>query len=127
MVNQNLDDHDLSIVSSNILDHIMLNVQRPSIIIVIYGVTDDGSKFRPSSWAEMLIEGVGLTRFGEDHRIRYAEHIKPALINGNTGIIMNYILKYEKPVAFSEILRFAKDNKLLIRNYFDRRSPGSLV
>ena len=38
--------------------------------IVIYGITSDGVKFRPSSWAEMLIEGVGLTSFGRDGKSR---------------------------------------------------------
>ncbi|WP_163056430.1 DUF3579 domain-containing protein [Acidithiobacillus ferrooxidans] len=38
--------------------------------IVIYGITSDGVKFRPSSWAEMLIEGVGLTTFGRDQKNR---------------------------------------------------------
>ncbi len=37
-------------------------------MIIIDGVTESGGKFRPSAWAEMLIEGVGLAHFGADTR-----------------------------------------------------------
>lgn len=89
---------------------------RPTLI-VIYGITGDGEKFRPSSWAEMLIEGVGLTNFGRDHKIRYAKHIGTMLMNGNYCIIMNEFLKYEQPTAFSEIISFANKNRLMVNIY----------
>ena len=93
----------------------MDNETNRPILIVIYGITDDGEKFRPSSWAEMLIEGVGLTNFGRDHKIQYAKHIGTILINGNTGIIMSDRLKYERPTAFSEIISFANKNRLMVK------------
>ena len=77
--------------------------------IVIYGITSDGVKFRPSSWAEMLIEGVGLTSFGRDHKIHYTRHIWTTLMNG--------CFKYEQPTAFAEIMRFANNNKLTVNTY----------
>ena len=87
--------------------------------IVIYGITSDGVKFRPSSWAEMLIEGVGLTSFGRDHKIHYTRHIWTILTNGNAGIIMNGWFKHEQPIAFAEIMRFANNNRLTVNTYND--------
>lgn len=77
--------------------------------IVIYGITSDGVKFRPSSWAEMLIEGVGLTSFGRDHKIHYTRHIWTILTNG--------WFKHEQPIAFAEIMRFANNNRLTVNTY----------
>ncbi len=84
-------------------------------MIIIDGVTESGGKFRPSAWAEMLIEGVGLAHFGADHKIHYLPLIEPANINGNAAIIMDESLEQLRPEAFAEIMRFAAENRLQIR------------
>lgn len=84
-------------------------------MIIIDGVTESGGKFRPSAWAEMLIEGVGLAHFGADHKIHYLPLIEPANINGNAAIIMDEELERLKPEAFAEIMRFAAENRLQVR------------
>lgn len=91
-------------------------------MIIIDGVTESGGKFRPSAWAEMLIEGVGLAHFGADHKIHYLPFIEPATINGNAAILMDEALEAAHPEAFAEIMRFAQENKLQIR-----REAGSVT
>ncbi|WP_414040907.1 DUF3579 domain-containing protein [Acidithiobacillus sp. M4-SHS-6] len=85
-------------------------------MIIIDGVTESGGKFRPSAWAEMLIEGVGLAHFGADHKIHYLPLIEPANINGNAAIIMDESLEELRPEAFAEIMRFAAENRLQVRH-----------
>ena len=85
-------------------------------MIIIDGVTESGGKFRPSAWAEMLFEGVGLAHFGADHKIHYLPLIEPANINGNAAIVMDESLEQLRPEAFAEIMRFATENRLQIRH-----------
>ncbi|CDQ09479.1 conserved protein of unknown function [Acidithiobacillus ferrivorans] len=85
-------------------------------MIIIDGVTESGGKFRPSAWAEMLIEGVGLAHFGADHKIHYLPLIEPATINGNAAIIIDESLEEIRPEAFAEIMRFAAENRLQVRH-----------
>ncbi len=91
-------------------------------MIIIEGVNDKGGKFRPSAWAEMLIEGVGLAHFGTDHKIHYLPFIEPAMINGNAAILLDEDLEHLRPEAFAEIMHFARENHLVIH-----REPGSLA
>ena len=96
-------------------------------MIIIDGVTESGGKFRPSAWAEMLIEGVGLAHFGADHKIHYLPLIEPATINGNAAIIIDESLEEIRPEAIAEIMRFAAENRLQVRHeegsIADRRTP----
>jgi len=73
-------------------------------MIIIEGITASGRKFRPSAWAEMLIEGVGLAHFGSDHKIHYLPYVEPATINGNAAILMDEELEKIRPEAYKEIL-----------------------
>ena len=88
--------------------------EKGGAMIIIEGVNDQGGKFRPSAWAQMLIEGVGLAHFGSDHKIHYLPMIEPATINGNAAIIMDEALEQLRPEAYKEILHFAKENRLMI-------------
>ncbi|AEK57040.1 MULTISPECIES: DUF3579 domain-containing protein [Acidithiobacillus] len=91
-------------------------------MIIIEGITASGRKFRPSAWAEMLIEGVGLAHFGIDHKIHYLPYIEPATINGNAAILMDEELEKIRPEAYKEILHFAKENHLVMHY-----EPGSVA
>ena len=83
------------------------------MLIVIEGVvTPNKQKFRPSDWAEMLMEGVGLTHFGQNHKIHYENDVEPATTDGYTSIILDEALEQTHPEAFAEILRFADENHL---------------
>ena len=83
------------------------------MLIVIEGVLlPDRRKFRPSDWAEMLLEGVGLAHFGQNHKIHYENDVEPAIADGHASIIFDEALEQTHPEAFSEILRFANENRL---------------
>ena len=83
------------------------------MLIVIEGVvTPNKQKFRPSDWAEMLMEGVGLAHFGQNHKIHYENDVEPATTDGYASIILDEALEQTHPEAFAEILRFADENHL---------------
>ena len=85
------------------------------MLIVIEGVVmPDRGKFRPSDWAEMLIEGAGLAHFGPNHKIHYEDDVEPATIEGCASIIFDKALEQSHPVAYAELLHFATKNSLNI-------------
>lgn len=85
------------------------------MLIVIEGVVlPDRRKFRPSDWAEMLIEGVGLAHSGPNHKIHYEDDVEPATIEGCASIIFDEALEQSHPEAYTELLHFATKNNLNI-------------
>ena len=85
------------------------------MLIVIEGVVlPDRRKFRPSDWAEMLIEGAGLAHFGPNHKIHYEGDVEPATIGGCASIIFDEALEQSHPEAYAELLHFATKNNLNI-------------
>ncbi|AEM47095.1 hypothetical protein Acife_0922 [Acidithiobacillus ferrivorans SS3] len=85
------------------------------MLIVIEGVVlPDRRKFRPSDWAEMLIEGVGLGHFGPNHKIHYEDDVEPATIKGCASVIFDEALEQSHPGAYAELLHFATKNNLNI-------------
>jgi hypothetical protein len=85
------------------------------MLVIIEGVVmPDKRKFRPSDWAEMLIEGVGLAHFGPNHKLLYVDDVEPATINGCAAIIFDEALEKTHPVAYAELLHFAVKNNLNI-------------
>ena len=71
------------------------------MLIVIEGVVlPDRRKFRPSDWAEMLIEGAGLAHFGPNHKIHYEDDVEPATIDGCASIIFDEALEQSHPEAY---------------------------
>ena len=85
------------------------------MLIVIEGVVmPDRRKFRPSDWAEMLIEGAGLAHFGPNHKIHYEDDVEPATIGDCASIIFDEALEQSHPVAYAELLHFATKNNLNI-------------
>ena len=85
------------------------------MLIVIEGVVlPDRRKFRPSDWAEMLIEGAGLAHFGPNHKIHYEDDVETATIGGCASIIFDEALEQSHPEAYAELLHFATKNNLNI-------------
>ncbi|HFD39747.1 MAG TPA: DUF3579 domain-containing protein [Anaerolineae bacterium] len=78
--------------------------------LVIEGVREDGSRFRPSDWIERI--STTLASFGPDHRLRYAPGVQPRVINGAKCLVVDYTLREQDPSAFEYILAFAKANRL---------------
>ncbi|MBN6739156.1 DUF3579 domain-containing protein [Acidithiobacillus sp. MC6.1] len=83
------------------------------MLIVIEGIVlPERRKFRPSDWAEMLIEGIGLAHFGLNHKVHYEDDVEPATIDGCASIIFDEALEQSHPEAYAELLHFACKNSL---------------
>ncbi len=85
--------------------------------LFIQGVTADGKKFRPSDWAERLC-GV-MSRFGPgasglNAKLKYSNYVRPVLLGGLKCVVMDERLRDIEPIAFEFVMRFAKDNNLVV-------------
>ncbi len=81
--------------------------------LIIEGVREDGSRFRPSDWIERI--SATLATFGPDHRLRYARNVQPKIINGQKCLVLDESLRDENPAAYEYVLAFAKANQLRIQ------------
>ena len=81
--------------------------------LIIEGVREDGSRFRPSDWIERI--SATLATFGPDHRLRYARSVQPKIINGKKCLVLDASLREENPAAYEYVLAFAKANQLRIQ------------
>lgn len=84
---------------------------------LIQGITADGKTFRPSDWAERLC-GVMSQFRPEDadphHHLSYSPLVRPTLVGGIKGVIVDERLRDIEPMALSFVLSFAKDNGLQV-------------
>ena len=78
--------------------------------LVIESVRADGKRFRPSDWIERLSANMGT--FGADHRLHYADSVKPGVVNGEKCLIVDQALESDNPAAYGFIMNFAKSNDL---------------
>ncbi|MDH5259252.1 MAG: DUF3579 domain-containing protein [Gammaproteobacteria bacterium] len=78
--------------------------------LVIESVREDGRRFRPSDWIERISANMGT--FGADHRLHYADSVKPAMVNGEKCLIVDQSLESDNPAAFGYIMQFARANDL---------------
>ena len=74
----------------------------------IFGITQDGEKFRPSDWTERLV----CTQ--KEQLIKYANHLKISRIDGVKSIVFDDKLEQACPVTYERLLSFAKINHLPI-------------
>lgn len=89
---------------------------------IIIGVTSDGTKFRPSDWAERLC-GV-LSAFGADNRMTYSPYVRPGCtLTGDKTVVVDARLHDVEPLAYNFCIHFAKDNDLQVENV----APGETV
>ncbi len=85
--------------------------------LVIHGTRDDGSRLRPSDWIERI--SSTLASFGEDHRLRYEDSVRPCVIEGEKCLVVARGLQRSNPEAYAFIMAFAESNRLRIQ--IDRR------
>ena len=83
--------------------------------LVIEGVREDGSRFRPSDWVERLSATVG--GFGPDRRLRYSNAAHPEILDGRKVLVVEATLKDHNPALYDYILDFATANKLRVHNH----------
>jgi len=91
--------------------------------IVIIGITESGSPFRPSDWAERLCGVVSL--FEEEQRMSYSPFVRAALADGVRCVAVDVRLVELNPAAFEFLLGFARDNELHVRHPEEEDPRGS--
>lgn len=80
--------------------------------IVIEGVTHQGTKFRPSDWAQRM--SCSLASF-KNSRIRYSPLLQPGINSlGNACVLVDPQLKETSPQIYQLVLDFARSNHLKI-------------
>jgi len=79
--------------------------------IVIVGLTADGQPFRPSDWAERMCGGIATFN---KNRILYSPLLTPTVKNGNQCIVVDTALDEKNHALFTDIMNFARQNKLTI-------------
>ena len=77
--------------------------------LVLKGITSEGSKFRPSDWAERLCGNLCTFR---NRRMYYSPLLRPAVIEGIKCVIVDAKLKEEHASLLEDVLHFAKNNDL---------------
>ncbi len=80
--------------------------------IIIQGITETGSRFRPSDWAERLAGNYA--RLGADRRVIYSERLLPATRDGVVCLVVKSDLARVNPSAYDEVLNFARANRLML-------------
>ncbi len=78
--------------------------------LIIEGIREDGSKFRPSDWAERL--STTLAQFGSDHRLHYSKGVQPVMRDGIKCLIVDADLEKNNASAFRRIMEFSNSNNL---------------
>jgi hypothetical protein len=91
--------------------------------IVIIGITESGSPFRPSDWAERLCGVVSL--FEEEQRMSYSPFVRAALADGVRCVAVDVSLARLNPAAFEFLLGFARDNELRVRHPEEQGPRGN--
>lgn len=81
--------------------------------VLVLGVTNSGSAFRPSDWVERL--AGGFSTFCRDRRLKYSPCVRPLTVEGMRGLQVDIRLMESDPGAFRFLMGFAIDNDLLIR------------
>ena len=89
--------------------------------IIIEGVTEEGTQFRPSDWADRMSGNLATYR---NHRIYYSPLLQPSVTqDGYKCVLLDPSLKQSNPVLYNSILDFAKTNNLKICQEDDENEP----
>src|SRR5690554_5146048 len=78
--------------------------------VIIRGLTQDGSKFRPSDWAERLCGAVA--SYGPGRRIIFHPHVRMASLDGVKCVVVDAVLEETNEMLFDFLMDFARDNGL---------------
>ena len=85
-----------------------------SNIIIIEGLTRAGKPFRPSDWVDRMCSTYA--SFGPDRKLRYSPYLKPRLLNGVRCLAVNLKLKEINPEGFAQLMHFAEENQLSLKD-----------
>ena len=85
-----------------------------SNMIIIEGLTRAGKPFRPSDWVDRMCSTYA--SFGADRKLRYSPYLKPRLLNGVRCLAVDLKLKDINPEGFAQLMHFAEENQLSLKD-----------
>jgi hypothetical protein len=91
----------------------VLNSANKKKLLIIEGIRENGTKFRPSDWPERI--SSTFAGFGKDQRLHYAPGVSPRVHNGQKVLAIEAALKEQNPVIYQAVIKFARENNLRIR------------
>ncbi len=80
--------------------------------LIVEGMIQDGTLFRPSDWAERM--SGNLSTF-KNQRIHYSPLLYPCRLKGVTCLVVDMSLQESNVELFQQIIDFATTNKLSLR------------
>ena len=83
-----------------------------ALMLIIFGETQTGKKFRPSDWCERL---YGVLRVLGDEAKEVTEYVHLVNHDGQKCILIDSRLECFHPKVYSFFTRFAKDNNLAVQ------------
>ena len=78
--------------------------------LVIESIRENGSRFRPSDWAERL--SASMATFGPDKKLRYPDYVYPGIINNCKCLVVDTDLIQQHPSSYHRIMDFVRANRL---------------
>ncbi|HQT31458.1 MAG TPA: DUF3579 domain-containing protein [Thiobacillus sp.] len=82
--------------------------------LIIRGITTQGSRFRPSDWADRLAGAFAV--IDPNNRTNYSPYVQPTKLDNIPCVIVDKKLKTSDPDAYRFLQDFANSNELLIEN-----------
>lgn len=82
--------------------------------LILYGVTLDGQRFRPSDWAERLAGVMSQFRPAGSslNPLTYSPYVVPRIVDGVRCVIVDHRLRQLEPLAWKFVTDFAESNHL---------------
>lgn len=77
---------------------------------VIQGITESGSKFRPSDWIDRIASLDA--EYGPQHRLVYSDYLHPEVFHGERSLIIDTRLEDSNPGLLGYVLDFVRMNQL---------------
>jgi len=81
---------------------------------IIRGITTQGSRFRPSDWADRLAGAFAV--IDPNNRTNYSPYVQPMTLDGIPCVVVDKKLRDSNPTAYRFLQTFAKSNDLLTEN-----------
>ncbi|MEO6984538.1 MAG: DUF3579 domain-containing protein [Paralcaligenes sp.] len=93
---------------------------------IIYGLTQDGHRFRPSDWAERLAGVLSPFRPAGvvGSPLTYSPYALPTLIDGVHCVVVDPRLRELEPLAWKFAYEFARDNQLKTNEQSVEKPPS---
>ena len=88
-------------------------ISKTKTLLIIEGIRENGSKFRPSDWPERI--SSTFAGFGKDQRLHYSPCVSPRVHNGQKVLAMEIAMQEKCPAIYQAVLKFARENNLRTR------------